>query len=141
MPGRRAAPWLTRTEVTGGIASGQDGTGYMIGYQWTVYHRHNSGESACILAVGLAGKPDEATSAVDMILDEADRAAWGLMLGIAMDPWSFGPAGRVPQWPHRAGMWVGWHASDGCFHWWPLHPCQWAGEDTRVAADPAGESR
>jgi hypothetical protein len=113
----------------------------MIGYQWTVYHQHSGGEPAGILATGLADKPDRATSAVEMILDEADQAAWRLMLRIATDPWSSGPTSQVPRWPHEAGIWVGRRASNGCFHWWPLHPCEWDGEDARITADLAGELR
>ncbi len=85
MPGRRSALPLTVTAVTRGVASEQDGKEHMIGCQWIVCHRHSGGESAGIPAAGLAGKPDMATSAVEMIVDEADRAAWGLMVRFAME--------------------------------------------------------
>ncbi len=138
MPGRRSALPLTVTAVTRGVASEQDGKEHMIGCQWIVCHRHSGGESAGIPAAGLADKPDMATSAVEMIVDEADRVAWGLMVRIAMDPWASGRTSRVP---HGAGMRAGRHASDGCFHWWPLHPCEWGGEDAPIMADLAGELR
>jgi len=95
----------------------------MIGYQWTVYHRHSGYESDGILATGMTDKPDKAKSLVEMILGEHDHAAWGSLLRVAMDAWSSSSrTNQTADWPPAGEIQVCRRASGGCFRWAPLYP-------------------
>jgi hypothetical protein len=102
---------------------GMDESHDMIGYQWTVYHRHSAHESDGILAAGITDKSDKAKSLVETILTEVDHAAWGLLLRIAMDPWSsFGRPSQTADWPPAGEVQVCRRATSGGFRWGPLFP-------------------
>jgi hypothetical protein len=95
----------------------------MIGYQWTVYHRHSGYESDGILATGITDNPDKAKSLVEMTLAEVDDAAWGLLLRVALDSRSsFLRASQTADWPPAGEVQVCRRATDGGFRWGPLFP-------------------
>jgi hypothetical protein len=99
----------------------------MIGYQWTVYHRHSSHESDGILASGITDDPGKAKSLVEMILAEVEQAAWGLLLRVALDSLSsFLRPTQTATWPPAGEVQVCRRAGDGSFHWGPLFPNDWA---------------
>jgi len=92
----------------------------MIGYQWTVYHRHSGHGEDGIVANGITDNPDRARSLVEMILAEVDNAAWGLLLRVVMEH-GF-RAGPVGGWPPAGEIQVCRRAADGQMRWGPLHP-------------------
>ncbi len=92
----------------------------MIGYQWTVYHRHSGHGEDGIVANGITDNPNRARSLVETILAEVDNAAWGLLLrvviehGFRVDP--------VAGWPPAGEIQVCRRTADGGMRWGPLHP-------------------
>jgi len=95
----------------------------MIGYQWTVYRRHDGGGSDGIVATGVTDRPDKAKSLVEMIVGEHGAAAWGSLLRIAFGgvPSSW-QADQAAGWPPAGEIQVCSRAGDGCLSWGPLYP-------------------
>jgi hypothetical protein len=100
----------------------------MIGYEWTVYEKRSTCETEGILATGITDKPEKAKSLVETTLTEAGHATWGLLLRVAMDPWSsFCRSSQTADWPSSGEIGVCRRASDGGFCWMPLCPRSDAG--------------
>jgi len=95
----------------------------MIGYQWTVYRRHDGGGPDGIVATGVTDQPDRAKSLVETIVGEHGQAAWGsllrLVLGGGQSSWR---ADQVAGWPPAGEIQVCRRAGDGGVSWGPLPP-------------------
>lgn len=99
----------------------------MIGYQWTVYHKQSTCESDDILATDITDKPEKAKAFVETTLAEGDHMAWGLLLRIALDPWSsFRRSSQTANWPATGEIQVCQRGSGGGFSWGPFCPCHGA---------------
>jgi len=112
----------------------------MIGYQWTVYRRHEGGGPDGIVATGVTDQPDKAKSLVEMIVGEHGAAAWGSLLRVALGG---GPsswrADQGADWPPAGEIQVCSRAGDGCLSWGPLYPRDRPGiGDADVAGVSAG---
>lgn len=94
------------------------------GFQWTVYHRYSGHGEAGILAAGITDQPGRARSVVEMILADADDAAWGILLRVLLDPGSAYPGSdQVPGWPPAGQIQLCRRTTTGGFSWGPLYPC------------------
>jgi hypothetical protein len=112
----------------------------MIGYQWTVYRRHDGGGPDGIVATGLTDEPGRAKSLVEMIVGEHGAAAWGSLLRVALGG---GPsswrADLAAGWPPAGEIQVCSRAGDGCVSWGPPYPGERAGVwDADAAGVPGG---
>lgn len=76
-----------------------------------------------ILANGITDKPERAKSVVEMILTDADEAAWGLLVRVVLDTGSARyTEDPVGDWPPAGEIQACRRAGNGGFNWGPLYP-------------------
>jgi hypothetical protein len=96
----------------------------MIGYQWTIYHRHSGHGLDGMLAGGITEDPQKARGLVETILAEDDGAGCGLLVRVEFEGASPYGIGVVLEpsadWPPPGQVVLCRRKTDGGFWWGPL---------------------
>lgn len=111
---------LSRVSAHSAPARGRRGK---VGYQWAVYHRYSGHGSAGILATGITDDPVRARTVTESVMDNADEAAWGLLIRVVLDVNSAYRAEHPDSdWPPAGEIQCCRRAASGGFTWKPLFP-------------------